>query len=170
MALPTPAPGLVISYAYLWRDQAAAGAEEGRKSRPCAIVLTALDEEGDTVTYVAPITHAAPKDDDTAVALPAGVRRRLGVDAAASWIITRELNRFVWVGYDLRPVSRLSRATRPTSSRGAVCPSRMQLPQLEQPLSAGVGGACPAEDAARRALRAGERRLAEPLTGLRPGG
>jgi len=34
------------------------------------------------------------------------VKRRLGLDAAASWIITRELNRFVWPGYDLRPVSR----------------------------------------------------------------
>lgn len=105
MALPTPAPGLVISYAYLWRDQAAAGAEEGRKSRPCAIVLAALDEEGDTVIYVAPITHAAPAGDDSAVPLPAGVKRRLGLDATASWIITRELNRS-WPGYDLRPVSR----------------------------------------------------------------
>lgn len=54
MALPTPAPGLVISYAYLWRDQAVAGAEEGRKNRPCATVLTTLDDERDTVVYVAP--------------------------------------------------------------------------------------------------------------------
>lgn len=106
MALPTPAPGLVISYAYLWRDQAGAGAEEGRKDRPCAIVLTTRDDEGDTVVYVAPITHSPPEGDHTAVALPPGVKRRLGLDAAGSWIITRELNRFVWPGYDLRPVSR----------------------------------------------------------------
>jgi hypothetical protein len=106
MALPTPAPGLVISYAYLWRDQAAAGAAEGRKNRPCAVVLTLVDEEGDTVVYVAAITHSPPEGDDSAVALPPAVKRRLGLDAEASWIITRELNRFVWPGYDLRPISR----------------------------------------------------------------
>lgn len=58
MALPIPAPGLVISYAYLWRDQEAVGASEGRKSRPCAIVVTTTDDEGDTLVYVAPITHS----------------------------------------------------------------------------------------------------------------
>lgn len=105
MALPTPSPGLVISYAYLWREQATSGANEGRKDRPCAIVLTARDEEGDTVVYVAPITHSPP-DDGTAVEVPAAVKRRLGLDAMRSWIITRELNRFVWPGYDLRPISR----------------------------------------------------------------
>ncbi len=34
------------------------------------------------------------------------MKRRLGLDAAASRIITRELNRFVWPGYDLRPIAR----------------------------------------------------------------
>jgi len=38
--------------------------------------------------------------------LPAGVKRRLGLDSSASWIITSELNRFIWPGYDLRPISR----------------------------------------------------------------
>lgn len=105
MALPTPAPGLVISYAYLWRDQDAAGATEGRKDRPCAIVVTTVDDEGDTLVYVAPITHSRP-DPGTAVELPASVKRRLGLDASASWVITSELNRFIWPGYDLRPISR----------------------------------------------------------------
>jgi hypothetical protein len=107
MALPTPAPGLVISYAYLWRDQGGAGATEGRKNRPCAIVVATVDDEGDTLVYVAPITHSRP-DPGSAVELPAGVKRRLGLDASASWIITSELNRFIWPGYDLRPISRNS--------------------------------------------------------------
>jgi hypothetical protein len=107
MALPIPAPGLVISYAYLWRDQEAVGATEGRKNRPCAIVVTTVDEEGDTLVYVAPITHSRP-DLGTAVELPAGVKRRLGLDASASWVVTNELNRFIWPGYDLRPISRNS--------------------------------------------------------------
>ena len=107
MALPAPAPGLVISYAYLWRDQDAAGATEGRKNRPCAIVVTTVDDQGDTLVYVAPITHSQPTA-GSAVELPSGVKRRLGLDATASWIITSELNRFIWPGYDLRPISRNS--------------------------------------------------------------
>lgn len=107
MALPVPTPGLVISYAYLWREQEAVGAAEGRKSRPCAVVVTTVDDEGDTLVYVVPITHSRPHP-GTAVELPTGVKRRLGLDASASWIVTRELNRFIWPGYDLRPISRRS--------------------------------------------------------------
>lgn len=107
MALPEPAPGLVSSYSYLWRDQHLAGSEEGRKARPCAIVVTSKEENGDTTVYVVPITHSHP-DDPHAVKLPAITKRRLGFDEAPSWIVTSELNRFIWPGYDLRPVSRTS--------------------------------------------------------------
>ena len=105
MALPEPLPGLVISYAYLWHDQHLAGGEEGRKARPCAIVVATTDEDGDTKVYVAPITHSRP-DDPYAVEVPPAVKRRLGLDEAPSWIVARELNRFIWPGYDLRPVAR----------------------------------------------------------------
>jgi hypothetical protein len=105
MALPDPAPGLVISYSYLWRDQHHAGAEERRKARPCAIVVAMTDDDGDTKVYVAAVTHSRP-DDPHAVELPPAVKRRLGLDEAPSWIVTSELNRFVWPGYDLRPIAR----------------------------------------------------------------
>ena len=105
MAVPTPAPGLVISYAYLWRDQQRAGHMEGRKDRPCAIVVATTDEDGDTLVYVAPMTHTQPAA-GAGVEVPIGVKRRLGLDAARSWIITGELNRFIWPGFDLPPVSR----------------------------------------------------------------
>jgi len=105
MALPDPAPGLVISYSYLWHDQHNAGAEEGRKTRPCAIVVATSDDHGDTKVYVAPITHSQPSDPH-AVELPRSVKRRLGLDEASSWIVTSELNRFIWPGYDLRPIAR----------------------------------------------------------------
>ena len=104
MALPKPEPGLVISYSYLWHDQHLSGAVEGRKSRPCAIVVATTDNDGDVRVYVAPITHAKP-DDPHAVELPLAVKRRLGFDEAPSWIVTSELNRFVWPGYDLRPIA-----------------------------------------------------------------
>ncbi|MGO4831115.1 hypothetical protein AB4144_02280 [Rhizobiaceae sp. 2RAB30] len=106
MALQAPAPGLVISYSYLWHRQHAAGETGGRKDRPCAIVLTNADEEGDLRVYVVPITHSLPSDDPHAVQLPPSVKRRLGLDDAPSWIVTNELNRFVWPGYDLRPIAR----------------------------------------------------------------
>lgn len=110
MPLPSPEPGLVISYAYLWRDQAqssakVAGAQEGRKARPCAIVVAAADDDGDIRVYAAPVTHAQP-DDPHAVELPTAVKRRLGLDEARSWIVTSELNRFVWPGFDLQPIAR----------------------------------------------------------------
>ena len=103
--LPVPAPGLVVSYVYLWRDQYLGGADEGRKMRPCAIVLAMTDEDGDNRVYVAPITHSRPRDPH-AVELPLAAKRRLGLDDAPSWIVTSELNRFVWPGYDLRPIAR----------------------------------------------------------------
>lgn len=105
MALPEPAPGLVISYSYLWHDEHQAGAEDGRRARPCAIVVATADEDGDTRVYVAPITHSRPNDRH-AVELPLAAKRRIGLDDAQSWIVTSELNRFVWPGYDLRPIAR----------------------------------------------------------------
>ena len=36
---PEPQPGLVISYAYLWSEEAEQGRIESRKDRPCAIVV-----------------------------------------------------------------------------------------------------------------------------------
>jgi hypothetical protein len=47
----------VIRYSYLWHDEYLAGREEGVKDRPCAIVISMRDEEGDMVVLVAPI-HA----------------------------------------------------------------------------------------------------------------
>ena len=106
MALPEPAPGLVICYSYLWHDEHRAGAAEGRKDRPCAIVVARMDEAGDTSVLVVPITHTRPAAERNAIELPLWVKRRLGLDEQPSWVITDELNHFIWPGFDLRPVSR----------------------------------------------------------------
>jgi hypothetical protein len=105
MPLPRPEPGLVIGYAYLWRHERHRGREEGVKNRPCAIVLTTETEMGETVVTVAPITHGAPADPELAVALSPKVKRHLGLNDDASWIVADEVNRFIWPGPDLRPVS-----------------------------------------------------------------
>ena len=44
--IPDREPGLVIRYAYLWRSEHMRGLEEGRKDRPCAIVLAVAKKRG----------------------------------------------------------------------------------------------------------------------------
>jgi hypothetical protein len=102
--LPFPEPGLVIRYADLWFSDYAQGQDEGDKDRPCAIILTTVNEADQTVVAVLPVTHTPPRQEDDAVELPLLVKRRLGLDDARSWVVVTELNRFVWPGPDLRPV------------------------------------------------------------------
>jgi hypothetical protein len=104
VSLPDPVPGLVISYAYLWRDQQGQGREEGVKDRPCVVVVAVRQEEGERVVTVAPITHTPPRHPKDAIELPSATKRRLGLDGERSWIVATELNRFLWPGPDLRPV------------------------------------------------------------------
>jgi hypothetical protein len=76
------------------------------KARPCAIVLATSRIEKGVVVTVAPITHRPLADPATAVALTAKVKRHLGLDDEPSWIVADEVNRFIWPGPDLRPISR----------------------------------------------------------------
>jgi len=105
MAIPTPEPGLVIAYAYLWHHEHLAGQEEGRKDRPSVIVLTAVNDSGSPIVTVMPITHRPPDNPRWAVEIPPPVKRHLGLDDARSWIVVAEGNRFVWPGFDLRTAS-----------------------------------------------------------------
>lgn len=104
MSLPEPEPGLVISHAYLWRYEHEAGQEEGRKNRPCVIVLAVENNEQGVQATVAPITHRPPEGMTIGVELPLRVKQHLGLDAARSWVIVSEVNQFIWPGYDLRPI------------------------------------------------------------------
>ncbi len=103
MSLPTPHPGLVIRYAYLWKREFEAGREEGSKDRPCAIVMAVTDEEGEQV-LVLPVTHTPPYNGADAVEIPRATKQRLGLDGELSWIMITEVNDFIWPGPDLRPV------------------------------------------------------------------
>ena len=44
MPLPIHEVGLVISFSYLWRYEYEKGNEEGRKNRPCVIILSVKNE------------------------------------------------------------------------------------------------------------------------------
>ncbi len=105
MSLPAPLPGLVIRYAFLWRREAEAGAQEARKERPAAIVIVSRKRRDEPARIVVvPVTHSPPGDPATAVELPDVVARSLGLDDGRHWIICDEVNRFAWPGFDLRPV------------------------------------------------------------------
>jgi hypothetical protein len=105
MALPVPHPGQVIRYAYLWWNEARTGREDGTKDRPCSVVLTRITTAGRTVAYVLPITHTPPITNEDGVEIPLTTKQRLGLDTERSWIITTELNQFIWPSPDLRPTA-----------------------------------------------------------------
>jgi len=103
VSLPTPQPGLVISYAYLWARERDRGAEEGLKDRPCTIVAARQVIEDRDVITVVPITHTPPLDPADAVEIPPALKAHLGLDDLPSWIVVTETNDFLWPGPDLRP-------------------------------------------------------------------
>jgi hypothetical protein len=105
VSIPTPLPGLVVRYSYLWADDAADGHEEGDKDRPAAVVMTTVDTvRGETRAYVLAITHSAPTAGQAAIEVPADVARRAGLDAGRHWVVLDEFNDFLWPGFDLRHV------------------------------------------------------------------
>ena len=105
MTFPAAKPGLVIRYSFLWSHEKDAGAEEGSKDRPCAIVVAApRRENGDITVIVAPITHAPPADQSDSLEIPTAICRSLGLDGQRHWLRLDELNRFAWPGYDLQTI------------------------------------------------------------------
>jgi hypothetical protein len=95
----------VISYSYLWAREHEKGSEEGRKTRPCAIVAARQIIEGREVVTVVPVTHTPPSDPTDAVEIPPALIAHLGLDGLPSWIVVTETNDFLWPGPDLRPMS-----------------------------------------------------------------
>lgn len=63
MAIPSPEPGLVIPYAYLWHREHLSGQEESRKDRPAVIILAiAREEDAALLVTVLPMTHRPPEN------------------------------------------------------------------------------------------------------------
>lgn len=107
---PPPQPGEVIRYAYLWASEAATGREEGGKDRPCTVVLAIRHENGEDEVMVVPVTSRQPGNTDDGIEIPEATRRRLGLQEERCWILVSEVNRFFWLGPDLRPVEQPSGA------------------------------------------------------------
>ena len=104
MSFPTPEPGLVINYRYLWEYEARKGELDGYKNRPCAIILNVQTTEQNEV-IVLPITHTQPVQKEEGIEIPVSARRVIGLDSERAWIILTETNRFKWPGPDLVPIS-----------------------------------------------------------------
>jgi hypothetical protein len=104
VTLPKPEAGLVIRYSYLWLREHLKGREEGTKDRPCAIILAAHDQDGETQVLVVPVTHSPPEHGADALELPQALKRHLSLDADRSWVVLSESNLFYWPGPDLRRV------------------------------------------------------------------
>lgn len=100
---PAPRPAQILRYAYLWRDEADAGAEEGVKTRPVVVVVVTVMEDDQQRVIVAPVTHTPPQDPRDAIEMPAATCARVGLDEYPQWIIAAEVNAFMWPGPDLRP-------------------------------------------------------------------
>jgi hypothetical protein len=90
----------VIRYSYLWRHEAVRGEESGRKDRPC-LVLAATETKAGLRVITAPITtkHHDPRQ---LVIPPPKVARHLGLEPGCG-VVCNDLNRFLWVGLDVRP-------------------------------------------------------------------
>ncbi|MES2095328.1 MAG: hypothetical protein V4459_01075 [Pseudomonadota bacterium] len=64
--------------------------------------MARIVRETHTEIVVAPVTHSMPDRPEDGVEMPARVKRQLGLDQERSWIVTTELNRFIWPGPDIR--------------------------------------------------------------------
>lgn len=66
------------------------------------IIRTIPAPDAKTEVFVSPITHTRPRTPERAIEMPARTKQRLGLDVERQWIITTEVNRFVWPGPGFR--------------------------------------------------------------------
>ncbi len=102
MALPTPRPGLVVGYDFLYREQADAGTENAGKPHPAAIILVVKEDVQTRVSLLA-ISHSPPRsgEEPYRLKLTAAECRQMGVDSGDHWVNLQDINAFDWPGYDL---------------------------------------------------------------------
>ena len=88
-----PKAGDVLRYPYLWARQAGRGETEGRKSRPCAVILSLRAGSGQTELRLCAVTTQPPQKDTHAVEIPEIEKRRAGLDGSLQlWVIVDEHN------------------------------------------------------------------------------
>ena len=83
MPLPTPEPGLVIYYEFLWSHEYDYGADAGEKKRPSVILSVEKSRAGTWITLVTlvPITSRPPSNLVVAIEIPPRVLTHLRLTA-----------------------------------------------------------------------------------------
>ena len=108
MKIPLSAPvGSIVAYEYLWHSQSGTR-DDGEKTRPAVVVLSAVRDGSKEIVYCLGISHSEPKSHQRALPLPTKLLRYLGLSEEPSLAYTDQLNVFIWPGPDLRPASWLS--------------------------------------------------------------
>lgn len=88
-----PKAGNVLRYPYLWARQAEHGETEGRKTRPCAVILSLKAGSGQTELRLCAVTTQPPHSGTHAVEVPEIEKRRAGLDSDVPlWVIVDEHN------------------------------------------------------------------------------
>ena len=135
-----PVPALVFRHAYLWKREHKEGLTDALKKRPAVVVVRYGPLKGIPGQYavdVAPITHSPQDHGDTAVEIPRAVKARMGLDDDASWIVTSEMNRFIWPSPDLYP-SRPGSPGRPKLWHWGVLPQNIFRQVVQDVLEARI--------------------------------
>lgn len=91
--MTAPKKGDVWTYEYLWRREYEAGAEDGRKPRPTALVAIAVDKDGFTNLFILPVTTREPGADRLAMEIPQIELKRAGLASDLRlWVVLDEYN------------------------------------------------------------------------------
>ena len=94
MTTRLPPKGSLITYPYLWLSQADQGETEGRKDRPCCLLLQVWDAATETHhLMILAVSSQPPRKDQTALQVPDTERRRGGLARyPAAWVVVSEYN------------------------------------------------------------------------------
>jgi len=93
VAADFPAAGQVFDYHFLWKWQADRGETEGRKKRPSCVAIVVVNEAGEHIMFIAPITSQPPSQDRSTLRIPETEVRRAKLDASVPlWVMVDELN------------------------------------------------------------------------------
>jgi len=95
MPLPSPEPGMVLRYDYLWSREALQGRQQS-KDRPTCLVAAGESRSNPRFVVLLPITHSPPSGDTIGIEIPQKVKAALGLDDEASWVVISEYNVDEW--------------------------------------------------------------------------
>jgi hypothetical protein len=103
MPLPSPEPGMVLRYDYLWSREALQGRQQS-KDRPTCLVAASDSQVNPRYVVLLPITHSPPSGASIGIEIPPKARKAIGLDDEPSWVIISEYNIDEWPNAGLTQV------------------------------------------------------------------